>query len=447
SFGILTSETMKLRSGTSKGEGNGDVDASSGMDPGMDSRVITIFGKKFNFVILVTHFNIFLYAACFWIQTGTLPYLTKKLGVDAVIYGYLQTTFAVVQLCGGPLYGRFGDLFGGQAALVLAFGAAAISYAILGVSYSIPVLFLSRLPSVFMHAMQGGQMVVTDMADSKNRADALGKLGLSYGIGMVVGPFIGGLVTKYSSEQTAALVAAAGSVLSILIVLIFIPKQTKMAHVEVKASEKSASSIFSIKKIMSLLAQPGALVLLTVKAVSGVPIGIFQSMFAILAMEKFGLAPEQNGFMMSYVGVITMIMQGFGLGILTKRFKEMSLITLSSFVLVWAYLLLAFVQDVTQLCLVMFPLCFGLTIKNVIISSALTHTVPDEDTGAMLGLNMAVNSLIRTVSPTVGGIMLNTWGYPSFGYVGFVASSLVFIYLYFIRKEPKDSNIHVSHTT
>ena len=44
----------------------------------------------------------------------------------------------------------------------------------------------------------GGQMIVTDMGEESNRADALGKLGLSYGVGMVVGPFIGGLITKYT---------------------------------------------------------------------------------------------------------------------------------------------------------------------------------------------------------------------------------------------------------
>lgn len=43
----------------------------------------------------------------------------------------------------------------------------------------------------------GGQMIVTDLGEEGQRADALGKLGLSYGVGMVIGPFLGGLVTKF----------------------------------------------------------------------------------------------------------------------------------------------------------------------------------------------------------------------------------------------------------
>merc|ERR1712012_1436606 len=44
-------------------------------------------------IVLITHFNVFLYAACYWIQSGTLPYLTKSLGANPVIFGRLKTVF------------------------------------------------------------------------------------------------------------------------------------------------------------------------------------------------------------------------------------------------------------------------------------------------------------------------------------------------------------------
>ena len=48
---------------------------------------------------------------------------------------------------------------------------------------------------------------------------------------------------------------------------------------------------------------------------------------------------------------------------------------------------------------------------------------------------MATNSLIRTVSPTVGGVMLENFGFSSFGYFGFLASGLVTSVLFYKLKE------------
>ena len=70
-------------------------------------------------------------------------------------------------------------------------------------------------------------MVITDLTKPEERSDKLGKLGLSYGVGMVIGPMIGGWCTKYASEQVAAFVAAFGSLFSIALVYLFVPSHTK----------------------------------------------------------------------------------------------------------------------------------------------------------------------------------------------------------------------------
>merc|ERR550519_2702790 len=71
--------------------------------------------------------------------------------------------------------------------------------------------------------MQGSQMIVTYLSEESERANVLARLGFSYGIGMVVGPTLGGFITSNFDEQTSALFAAFGSLLSIILVLTFIP--------------------------------------------------------------------------------------------------------------------------------------------------------------------------------------------------------------------------------
>lgn len=70
-------------------------------------------------------------------------------------------------------------------------------------------------------------MVTTDVSGSAERADIMGKLGVAYGVGMVTGPTVGGLITRLSSEQSAALAAAVISLATIILVLITVPRTTK----------------------------------------------------------------------------------------------------------------------------------------------------------------------------------------------------------------------------
>lgn len=93
-------------------------------------------------------------ALCFPLSCFS-QFLSKKLGADPVTFGYMQTVFAVATLLGGPLFGRFGDIFGTRAALLLAFLSSFLTYLILAMADGIPALFLSRLFAFMMHAFHG----------------------------------------------------------------------------------------------------------------------------------------------------------------------------------------------------------------------------------------------------------------------------------------------------
>ena len=75
--------------------------------------------------------------------------------MDSVVFGYMETVFAVAMLLGGPLFGRFGDIFGAQSALLVAFTSSLLTYLVLALANSIPALFLSRVFAFMMHAMHG----------------------------------------------------------------------------------------------------------------------------------------------------------------------------------------------------------------------------------------------------------------------------------------------------
>lgn len=379
--------------------------------------------QKRGTIFAVTHFNVFLYATCFFIQVGTMPYLSKKLGADPVTFGQLQTVFAITQLIGGPVYGRLGDKLGERVALIVAFLAATASYFLMGIADNIPLLFLSRLPSVFMHTMQGSQMIVTALSEESDRAKVLSRLGFSYGIGMVAGPSIGGFVTKYFGEQSAALLAAGGSLLSVLLVVLFIPHIPK--SLPKKSEPESNGLLAGLKGIFHLFFLPGVGILLMIKLICGIPIGIVQSMFSVIAMERFGLEAEQTGMMLSYIGGVSLVMQGIGIGALTSRYSDNTLMKLSTSTLTIAYFALTLIAQVSDFMLLLFPLTCSLCLVNSILTAAITKTVSRSDSGAILGLNMAVHSAIRSFAPTIGGFLMQTYGFVSLGTVGVVCNLVV----------------------
>ncbi|KAM8894678.1 LOW QUALITY PROTEIN: solute carrier family 22 member 18 [Spinachia spinachia] len=392
-----------------------------------------------------------------FLQFSVTPYLAKKLGFNTLWFGYLQTTVGVIQLCGGPMFGRFGDIFGARAALSLACSSTVVFFLLLAVAENPAMLFIHKIPTIFMHVLPACQMVVADLSAPEKRADALSKLGLCFAVGVVAGSTLGGHLNTRFGETFTAGFGAVGSTFSLLLVLKFIPKTTKsqaptpgvLGFLRFEADKcfdkkaRSASefarwpvaggnkskSIFNVGEITRLLKFPGVKRTFLVKIVAGLPSGIFQVMFSVIALDFFKLKPEQNGYLMAYFGIASMVVQGGVVGRLTARYSESSLLLLSIGVSSLVGLAQAYMQDVFQFCLTVVPMVFSLSVFNVITDSMLTQSVPSSDTGTMMGLCASVQSLLRTVGPTAGGFLYVNYGIASIGLLQFVVNVAVFVRL------------------
>ena len=72
----------------------------------------------------------------------------------------------------------------------------------------------------------------------EGRADALGKLGLAFSLGIMAGPLIGGVVAEQFGDAMVAFAASVISLLTVIMVQLFLPKSTKS-----KDKEETASGI------------------------------------------------------------------------------------------------------------------------------------------------------------------------------------------------------------
>merc|ERR1711997_1271724 len=95
-------------------------------------------------------------------------------------------------------------------------------------------------------------------------------------------------------------------------------------------STTGAGLFDNLSAITKIIFLPNVGFLLFLKLVCGIPIGVLQSMFSMIAIDQFGMNPEQNGMMLSYIGAISLFMQGFGIAFLTKRADDKVLMSLST---------------------------------------------------------------------------------------------------------------------
>ncbi|XP_078687115.1 solute carrier family 67 member A1-like [Branchiostoma floridae x Branchiostoma belcheri] len=224
--------------------------------------------RNTKFLMFMIHVNYAIYGMSSHLQGGAFPFVSKKLGVDPTTWGYLQTTIAIAQLAGCPIFGRFGDLYGSRAAMTLTFVGMMVENLLVVMSFSggIPLLFISRAPMLFIHPMTAFQMAASDLSDEKSRADALAKLNIVSTAGRILGPTIAGWLVEHYGESFTCLVAASMSGLCVALVWGFIPASTKLVDEEKgETSSQKKTSLFDYREILRLLRIPVVAEILGIK--------------------------------------------------------------------------------------------------------------------------------------------------------------------------------------
>ena len=85
------------------------------------------------------------------------------------------------------------------------------------------MLYVSRIPTLLQHAVLAARVMMSVLSAESQRAAMLGYVGLAYGVGVVVGPALGGQASRLSVFAPSWL-AAAGSVLSFVLIAVYLPR-------------------------------------------------------------------------------------------------------------------------------------------------------------------------------------------------------------------------------
>jgi MFS transporter, DHA1 family, tetracycline resistance protein len=360
-----------------------------------------------------------------------LPFYAESFGATPLIIGLLTASYAAAQLIGAPWLGRLSDRYGRRPILLISILGTFLGFLILGLAeplgnwlaslifgasttaattnlFVLGLLFFSR----FLDGLTGGnisvaQAYITDITDPENRASGLGLIGAAFGLGFILGPAAGGLLSTWGYAVPAY--AAAGlSFINLISVYFYLPESLSPdARGQIVQSGRRT---FSVRSLWTALTRPRVGPYLHIRFFYGLAWSMFQTIFPLFALYRLSLNARQTGFVLTYVGVLAAIVQGGLVGRLAKRYPEKTIIFYSAMILSVALTAWAFTPNVWFLLLILAPIAAAGGSLNTVLNSGLSKVVYPEEVGGILGLSASVESLTRVIAPSTGGILLGQVG-------------------------------------
>jgi DHA1 family tetracycline resistance protein-like MFS transporter len=389
-----------------------------------------------------------------------LPFYAANLGASALLVGLLVASNALAQLIATPIIGRLSDRFGRRPLLIFSICGTLLSFLVLGLveplgaslarlspdrldlgSATLVMLFVSRiLDGLFGGDVSLARAYITDITDETNRARGLGMIGAAFGLGFIVGPAIGGSLANWPAATSAfaavglsryavpAFAAALLAALNLLAVLLWLPES--LPPEERSRLARSPRAAFTARCLWECVSRERFATLLRVRLLYMLAFTIFTANFALWAQYSLGLSDRTTSYVLTYVGIIIVLVQGVAIGKLTAWFSETRLIFGGVILLAATLLAWAFVPNLALLVLVLTPLPLAGGVLNTVTNSSITKAVYPEEVGGALGLSASLDSLARVLAPAMAGLLLQQLGPFSLGLVGTLLALLALLYVW-----------------
>ncbi len=356
-----------------------------------------------------------------------LPYYAETFKANSFVTGLLVASYAAAQLIGAPLLGRLSDRYGRRPILIASIFGTFLGFLLLGFAKSLAMLFAARI----LDGLTGGnlsiaQAYITDVTEAKDRSKGLGMIGAAFGLGFIIGPVTGGFLSQWG-YAVPAFVAAALSFINLILISVWLPESLTA---EKRAAMQDKKPAVTLGALLRALGRPFTGSLLITRFFFGLAFAIFQTIFSLYTLSKFNLSARDTGLILTYVGILSVIVQGFLVGRLSNKFRDDILIVTCVALMAVSLIGWAMAPSVIALLIVLTPTALSGGTLNTLLSSTLTKAVEPQEVGGILGLAAAVESSTRILAPIIGGALLQqlgTWAPGAFGAMVMVG---VFFYVW-----------------
>lgn len=267
--------------------------------------------------------TVFLDALGYGLLIPVLPAVVRRFGGDAAFVsrwlGYFIASYAVVQFFAAPVLGALSDRFGRRPVLLVSLAGAAADYLLMAFAPNLVLLFAGRMLS----GLTGANMAVAnaftaDTCAAGGRAAAFGRIGAAMGIGIVIGPSVGGALAELGF-RVPFLAAASLNLLNFSLCLLLLPESLPRSRR--RAFELGRHN--AVAQLIRLLRNPAARTLAWCMLLLYLAGRATSSLWPLYTEHRYGWTSLQVGFSLGFIGLVLAAAQGSLPGVLVRRLGDM----------------------------------------------------------------------------------------------------------------------------
>ena len=326
-----------------------------------------------------------------------------------ILLGVLTAVFSIAQFLATPILGQLSDRYGRRKLLAIALFGTTISYIMFAygiMTGNLALLFLSRI----LDGVTGGnisiaQAAIADVTTPENRAKNFGLIGAAFGLGFIIGPYVGGKlsdpsVVSWFNATTPFIFAAILSFINVISILIFFPETLKEKnHLLIIKWSRSISNVYHAAINKELRVLFGTVFLFTAGFT------FFTTFFSVFLIDRFSFTQGNIGDFFAYVGLWVAFTQAVLTGRVSKRFPAYKIIRWGILASGIATFLFFLPQYWWQLLLIVPIFAIGNGLMQANITALISRSAGPEIQGEVLGINSSIQALAMAIPPILSGLI------------------------------------------
>ena len=373
----------------------------------------------------VLFLTVFIDLMGFGVVVPILAFVSKEYGASGLTLGLILGSFSLMQFLFSPLWGRLSDRIGRRPVLMISLFGNVLGFSCFALASNVAMLFATRILSGIASAsIPAAQAYIADTADETSRAKEMGRISMAFGLGLVLGPPLGGLLSSIGADRSLrpnALPGAAAALLSsiALLMAIFVLPESLSATSEQHAKKWSVLDNESwqiLFRTRALRLSGMALAVLMCALASLAPI------LVLVGRDQYALTAREVGYLMGLMGVVVITLQLGLIHRLSVRLGDIATGLIGAASLVMGLLLVPLTTMRAPLIVAVCLMGVAQGLCHPTLSAFISKVAPPAHRGGILGVSSSMTALARVIGPALVGL-----AYDSLRTGGAIASQVLVV--------------------